>query len=210
MAMTPDQRWSLSRQALRLLLVRLSSNPDVAAREYNLLRARLVDFFDWRGCLGPETLADETLDRVARKLAEATPIENFRAFVYGVARNISREAERRRVREVAALTDLRTLGAGAVAGDAEARARCLERCLRELPEESRILILAYYRGEGRAHLQERKVLAGLLALSYESLKTRAYRVRERLAACLNRCLNPESGVTNDVSETLSDEGSHRR
>src|SRR5262245_16995378 len=101
-----DVRWRLNPEALQGLLQRLGASPEAAAREYNLLRGKLADFFDWRGAALPEDLADETLDRVAQKLEEGRTVDNFTAFVYGVARNISLEAERRSNRERAAFAEL--------------------------------------------------------------------------------------------------------
>ena len=75
---------------------------------------------------------------------------------------------------------------------AEARTACLERCLRKLPEQSHALIVSYYQGRGGAHLKERKVLARRLGITYESLKTRAHRIRKALEVCLHGCLEAGS------------------
>jgi DNA-directed RNA polymerase specialized sigma24 family protein len=58
------------------------------------VRGRLVRFFEWRGAQVPEDLADETLERVARKLAVGTPIDDLRKYIFGVARFVAREALR--------------------------------------------------------------------------------------------------------------------
>src|SRR4249919_1835401 len=52
------------------LLARLDPDPDRAAAEYERLRRALGKFFDWRGHPAPDECADETLDRLARKLGD--------------------------------------------------------------------------------------------------------------------------------------------
>ena len=49
--------------------------------------AGCIKFFEWRGSFFPEELADETLDRTARKIDEGEVIEkNVIALALGVAR----------------------------------------------------------------------------------------------------------------------------
>jgi DNA-directed RNA polymerase specialized sigma24 family protein len=188
MNFTPHPRWSLTREALERLLSRMGPDPEAAAREYETLRTRLLEFFDARHACSPETLADETLDRVARKLDEGESVRNLRAYLYGVARRVALEAEKLRAREWAASRDLRALPAREPPELVEARVDCLERCLRELPAESRELIVGYYDDTGVAPLERRRRLADQLGITYTALKTRAHRIRTRLEACLQTCL----------------------
>jgi DNA-directed RNA polymerase specialized sigma24 family protein len=181
----------MTETAFDRLLAHLSSDRDAAAHEYQMIRCRLVDFFDGRGADSAEALADEALDRVARKLDEGEVIDHVRAYVFGVAKMVSMEAGRRARREEAALEDLARLQPADDASQLEARIACLGGCVAELPEESRLLITDYYKGAGDAHIEDRKVLAQRLGLPYATLKTRAYRIRERLEECLRRCLGEE-------------------
>ena len=66
----------------------------------------------------------------------------------------------------------------------EKRIACLEGCLRELPAESRKLIVGYYTGG----VEDRKRLANRLGLTYTNLKTRAHRIRNELSGCLEKCI----------------------
>lgn len=184
--MTPQTsgRWSLTREAFDGLLQQLGSEPEAAAREYEALRARLIAFFDWRGAEAPEALADEALDRLARKLGQHEAIENVRAYLFGVARNVWLEAEKHRARARLAFEAGPRPAWREDDGAGEARIAHLERCLRELPDEARDLIVRYYRGAGKAHLVERKLLAERLGITYATLKTRAHRIRARLEHCL--------------------------
>jgi DNA-directed RNA polymerase specialized sigma24 family protein len=189
--MTPTTpKWSLGPEAFELFLSRLDPDRDNASRAYETLRKKLVDFFDWRGSKSPDVMADETIDRVARKLEQGEVIEHLSAYTYGVARRVLQELYKRTSRERAAL-DVMERDAATVTTPEESDARlpCLRHCLERLPAESRTLIMSYYDGEGRAHLSERKALAEQLGLTYATLKTRAHRVRGLLEDCLRECVS---------------------
>lgn len=180
-------RWSLTRNALARLLQRLGPDPEAAGREYESLRGRLLEYFDWKGAQRPEAAADETLDRVARRLDEGEAIERVGAYAYGVARLVLLEHQRRQLREQRASAGAAVELACRPEDGQEIRIACLTRCLQQLPSEERALIVGYYDGAGRAHLEGRKALAAHLGIRYTTLKTRAHRLRARLEACL-RCL----------------------
>jgi DNA-directed RNA polymerase specialized sigma24 family protein len=195
MALMSESRWDLTGETLQHLLQRLHADPEHAARAYESLRVRLIAFFDWRGLAWPETAADETLDRVARRLLEGEEVVQVEAYAHGVARLIALERLRRQQREQQALS-LRAGGAPAdgVSGQPdEERVACLSRCLGELPPDGRALILDYYEGAGVQHLEGRKRLAQRLGLTYTTLKTRAHRLRVRLEACLRDCMGTPGG-----------------
>jgi len=190
MAITQGPLSGLTRQAFERLLQRLGPDREAAAREYETIHRRLVELFDWRGVPSPEVLADETIDRVARRLDEGVTVEHLRAYFYGVGRHVLLEWRKRRAFELAAVQDPRPSAADAMvaAAEGEARMECLESCLRELPRESRDLIVGYYQGTGRSHLEGRKVLAESLGISYTTLKTRAHRIRVWLEERLRKRL----------------------
>ena len=185
---TSTARWALTRKALERLLERLGPDPEAAGREYQQLRARLLDYFDWRGVHRPDVAADETLDRVARRLEEGEPVERVESYTYGVARLVLLEQLRQQLREQRASAAVaQELAQGPEASD-EARIACLVRCLQRLPAEERALIVGYYEGVGRSHLESRKVLATRLGIGYATLRSRAHRLRVRLEAWLRECL----------------------
>jgi DNA-directed RNA polymerase specialized sigma24 family protein len=181
---TSTARWSLTRKALDRLLERLGPDREAAGREYHSLRERLLDYFDCKGVQRPDSAADETLDRVARRLDEGEPVERVLPYAYGVARLVLLERLRSQLREQRA-------SAGAaqewlVPPDTaeEARIACLVRSLDGLPPDDRSLIIAYYAEAGGVHREGRKLLAQRLGIRYEALKTRAHRLRRRLEASL--------------------------
>jgi DNA-directed RNA polymerase specialized sigma24 family protein len=180
----------LSAGALARLLDRLGPDRERAAAAYENLQQTLVKFFDWRGARSPEECADETLDRLARRLDEGSPVDDVKSFALGIARLVLlehwRRPETRMVpAEEAGLDDL----AAPEPWEDSPRLACLERCLEELPREARELVLGYYVSERRAKIDNRRRLAAALGLSDNALRSRVQRLRDRLESCIARCLN---------------------
>ncbi len=189
--MAPRQKrsWSLTGEALERLLGRLGPDHEAATGEYERLRRKLADYFDFRGSTSPDADADEVLDRVARKLEQGEAVDRVTQYAYGVAKLVILESKRRHVQEQAALDALQWQGPNQDSPvDAERRVACMEKCLGELPGESRTLIVAYCKEATASPLGGRKLLAQRLGLSYGTLKTRAHRIRARLEECLRDCL----------------------
>ena len=186
-ALSPDQ--------FEALLRHLGPDREAAGRQYERLRQRLLTVFTYRRCPQPEELADQTLDRVARKLLEMG--ETFEGsdpsrFVFGVAWNIAKESFHRR-RDVP-LPDSWDLAdtTGRDDDDEEIRSqgeRCLEQCLRILADAERDLVLRYYQEEKRAKINQRSTLARALAISPNALRLRIHRITQQLRQCIANCLN---------------------
>jgi DNA-directed RNA polymerase specialized sigma24 family protein len=182
----------LDGDAFRLLLERLSHDAGEAGLVYESLRQRLIRYFSWERTPRPEELADEVLDRVARKLHEGEPIRDLPSYSIGVARLVAAEERTRSARRNALLVEAaRTLapvslpdGGGALPEETEP---CFPRCLAELAPESRQLLLRYYSGDGGQRIRNRKELAAELGVELNALRNRALRLRERLEQCMDRC-----------------------
>jgi DNA-directed RNA polymerase specialized sigma24 family protein len=183
-----DRAWSLTRESLNRLLGLLGDDAEAAAVEYETIHRKLVAFFQLRGLPGAETLADEVLNRVARKLEAGEQIERPRSYCYAVAQYVALESGRQQAREQAALAELRGLSVDGQdsSSQAEARMECLERCIKKLPADDRRLILGYFREGGTA--KGRQQLAKRLGLTYPTLRSRASRIRCGVVACLAGCL----------------------
>src|SRR5262245_26284519 len=68
---TPSKRdWPLSAAAFHRLLEWLDEGQNSHGNRYVEMRRRLVSYFSRNACLTPDDLADETLNRVARRLQE--------------------------------------------------------------------------------------------------------------------------------------------
>ena len=190
MARGPEGARGLTAAGLAGLLARLDPDPERAAAAYEELRRTLVKFFDWRGAWVPEEGADETLDRLARKLAAGEQLVDVRSFAHGIARRVLLEQARRPEARIARADEAELDGLAALDAPADEGSipACLERCLAELPAESRELILQYYADEGRAKIENRRRLAEGLRLSDNALRSRAQRVRDRPERCIAQCL----------------------
>jgi len=186
-------RWALTRRAFDGLLHALDPDKGLAAQRYEWLRRRLILFFLARGVLDAEARADETLDRVSRRIDEGAEVRDLGRFAYGVARLVCSESLRRDRRQRAAV---RRTARPAVAAPAEDPAPvpqvCVRRCMALLREEERALIVRYYDGQGAALATERRALADSLGLSPAALRLRMHRIRRALEPCVRRCM--ESGA----------------
>jgi DNA-directed RNA polymerase specialized sigma24 family protein len=186
---------SLTREGLEALLAYLDPDRERAGEKYEKIRRRLVKLFECRGIALPEEPADETIDRVARRLAAGEQIHAAEpgAYFYGVARNVLRELWARQREQRAAPELVATAPApdpADDADDAERRATCLGKCLATLSPESRSLVVEYYRqGGGARKIAGRKDLAARMGISINTLWVRAHRARGRLERCVRECLD---------------------
>jgi len=174
------------------LLAHLAPDRDEAGERYEGIRRRLVRLFEWRLCEAAEDLADEAINRVARRLAQETAIvaENPFAYFCGVAHHVAQEMLRERVRERTAAAAASALAEPVSEPEptAERRLACLQACLARLPPDDRRLILQYHQESARGRIEGRQHLAHELGKTTNALRIQAHRLRHRLAACCERCL----------------------
>jgi DNA-directed RNA polymerase specialized sigma24 family protein len=182
-----------SAAAFATLLARLGSDADRAGAAYEHLRRALVTLFAWRGASIPEELADETLDRLARRLDEGVDVEDLPRFARGIARLVLLEHWRRPESRAVRLDHVEERPITADPGD-DVRAECLHRCLGEIAADGRDLILEYYSAEGRHRIDARKKMARALEVSESALRNRAQRLRDRLERCITGCLAEAGGA----------------
>jgi DNA-directed RNA polymerase specialized sigma24 family protein len=193
--------WALNPEAFHQFLSWLDEGVDSGGERYLEMRRRLARYFERRNCTSPDDLADETLNRVARKLEEKGEIVGASPghYCYIVAKFVLLEFHRRAEHKHPSLEQL--IGSGQSIGrlavtarpDMELEAReklfdCLERCLRKLQADDRGLIVEYYRGEQRAKIERRSELAAGLGLTMNALSIRACRIRSKLEICVRTCV----------------------
>ena len=192
--------WILNPQAFRQFLNWLDQGVDSNGERYLEMRRRLARYFDRRSCSSPDDLADEALNRVARKLEEKGEIVGASPahYCYIVAKFVFQEFGRRSEQNQTSLDQAQSSGR-VIASlavpfrpnvDAVAKEKlfdCLERCLSKIQPESRELILEYYRGELRAKIERRFELATSLGLTTNALSIRACRIRSKLEICVRTC-----------------------
>jgi hypothetical protein len=172
---------------LGALLDRLAPERERAGGEYDALHRKLVRFFSHRACSSPEVMADETLDRVARRLTQGEDVQDVARYAHGVAMRVFQESWRVRPTE-----SLEALEKGGVEAEDPAAAErldaCLAECLRELPQRDSELLLRYFAGGGRVRIDDRARLAAEVGLSPNGLRIRVCRLKEALGRSLKRRL----------------------
>lgn len=191
----------LTPETFERLLVALHPDRHMAAEQYEQIRQALIVFFTFRGAPDPLELTDETINRVARRLAEGKEIftQQPRSYFYGVARNVWREV-------IAQPVSTQSLDDSLLPDkqrspdphemllqleeqqDIEQRLLCLETCLQKLPEKDRDLMLAYYQGTGSAKIENRQEIAAQFGISLKTLRNKTSRLRGELAICVRYCL----------------------
>jgi DNA-directed RNA polymerase specialized sigma24 family protein len=182
------RRWALTQEAFDSLLAALNEERNKAGEIYIEIRSNLIRFFEWRGCPFPEDHADETFNRVAKRVVEGEEIRNPSSYCVGVARMLLLEINKERAREQLALGEIaRSDSVYSPDTDTETRIECLRSCLRDLPTDNRELIVGYYQGEKSAKIQNRKQLSERLKIPGNTLRMRALRLRERLQDCVENC-----------------------
>lgn len=188
-------KWSLTQVAFEKLLNSFSSDRDEAGAQYEIIRRKLVRFFEWRAIESADDHADETINRVARRIDEGQTIDNLKSYFYGVARMVFMEALKERERAPVPLDDAPpSLGLKAPEYvEPEARVLCLDRCLESLSTDNRRLIIDYYQEERRAKIELRQELADKLQIPLNALRIRAHRIRLSLEKCITNCL--QSGAS---------------
>ncbi len=192
--------WSITADAFAALLERLDADRERAGEKYEDLRRMLQRFFEWRGASFAEERADETLNRLARKLSEGVGVQEIRAYAMQIARLVlletfkSHDARRVAWEELPVEPMIDERDAAMEQELEETNQRCLENCLQQLPKESRELILSYYQHTGRAQIERRAALAKVLGLRRDALANRAQRLRDKLTDCVMRCARNKSAI----------------
>ena len=196
--------WTLTKEAFERLLDSLDANRERAGEKYENVRRKLIEFFEARGSNSPADHADQTINRVARRLEEGEVVKDLSAYSYGVARLLLKETLRGRGKEPLTL-DLAP--APLIVTDEnederrhleEARLKCFEVCLSNLPAASRVLIIEYYREEKGIKIEQRKRQADALNMSLNALRLRACRIRAELGDCITSCLDRSREDTKSV------------
>lgn len=169
------------------LLGWLNQDQEQAGLLYEKIRWRLITIFAARGCAVPEELADETIDRVARRVLEIEP--NYTGdkalYFFGVANNVHHEYLKR---PQPPAQQNEPIDAQKDRDDQEQLHHCLEHCLRKLSEESQQMILRYYSQEKQAKIHLHKEMAEKLGITINTLRLRVLRMKEKLQPCIERCL----------------------
>ncbi|MEQ1641817.1 MAG: hypothetical protein ABL959_00060 [Pyrinomonadaceae bacterium] len=171
------------------LLALFSPDRDEAGEKYEAARKGLERYFRFKGCSDTSTLADETMDRVAARLASVGKIEtNLIALLLGFASNIVLEHRRDLVKEREYQENLHSPVTSADNNILEARSDCLNHCMRRLPKSEREILISYYTARGREKQRRRDLLCERLGCSVGALYTQIHRLKMSVRHCLLECM----------------------
>lgn len=197
----PKKNWLLNAQAFQKLLEWLDEGGNSDGQKYLEIRRKLTEYFDRKNCRAPEDLTDETLNRVARRIEEeegAIETETPAKYCYITARFVFLEYLRGANQTNVSLDEFASSRLAATATDEESetkekRLQCLEKCVSELDQANRDLIVGYYYGAERVKIENRQQMAESLGISANALSIRACRIRERLQMCVKKCQTATDG-----------------
>ena len=185
----PKSEWVLTQAAFDGFLAMLDRDRDKAGEKYEYIRLKLLKYFQWCGSDAPDIDADETINRVTRRIYEGQDVYNLTGYIYGVAKLVHTESLKRRshlrVLDEGSLLELSSI---AVEAQVVNYQECLERCLRRLSDEDREVITEYYRYRKTEKVDCRKRLAARLGISLNTLRVKMHRQRLNLEACVEKCL----------------------
>jgi DNA-directed RNA polymerase specialized sigma24 family protein len=180
------REWILTQDAFEKLLGWLDPNRERAGEKYEKIRLKLIKIFVCRGCLTPEELADETINRVTRKVQEIadTYVGDPALYFSNVAQKIFLEYIRKK-------PDPMPPPSPDPVEESEPEYECLEQCMSTLTPNNRELILEYYKEVKQAKIDNRKKLAERMGIGLNALRIRTNRIRATLEECVNNCLKRE-------------------
>lgn len=181
------KKYVISHDDLIKLLNWLNSDRDLAGQKYEIIRNRLIKIFRARGCNVAEELADETIDRVARKVEKLS--ENYKGdpslYFYAVAKKVFLEYARKPKTEE---LPKKLVKKESIDEENEIYHECLDKCLSKISPDKQQLIVEYYESEKKAKIDNRRKLERLLGISNEALRVRVLRIRQKLQYCVINCV----------------------
>jgi DNA-directed RNA polymerase specialized sigma24 family protein len=170
---------------LDVLLEALGETREDAGIAYREIHERLTRFFRLNNGSDPQALADEVMDRLAKRTANEPKekIASPRAFALGIARHILQEDQRRQTRETRVAREWDAFS-GAAENDQEQLLKALEECMSRMSEDKRELLLAYYSWHEGRKIGHHRGMADRLGLTMNALRNRIMRVRNELDTCV--------------------------
>lgn len=185
------QVWELNRQSFEKMLDWLDKDREIAGQKYEAIRLRLIKVLNYRGCPEGELLADEVMDRVARKIDTlAETYEGDPAYYFlNVANKIYLEY-RRKTAPVELSDNLAEVPETSLKEEEDFQPEfdCLKKCLAQLPASKRDFICDYYREDKKKKLMNLRRIAKSDGVEVATLHMRAFRLRASLQKCVSECV----------------------
>jgi DNA-directed RNA polymerase specialized sigma24 family protein len=184
------KEWVLTQDAFDRFLALLDRDREKAGQRYEDIRYKLLKYFQWCGSPIPDIDADETINRVMRRIEEGGNLYNLDGFIHGVAKLVHKESQKRRyLKQDVDEAELIELTSPADRSAMVQHQDCLERCLSYLSAEDREVITEYYKYEKVEKIECRKRLAARLGVTLNALRVKMHRQRLNLEACVDECLS---------------------
>ena len=178
------------------LLDWLDSDLEKSAQKYGHIHEALIKIFLTSGFSNAEELADVTIDRVAGQIQtlKAFDGEKIRYFI-GVARNVKKEYFRIKENLIELTEESKTDKSFLMADEdlPDQLILHLKTCLKKLAAKDRKIVLEYYDISNSGTKKKiHKKLADKYSLSPNTLRVQVFRVKQRIAECLEK--NNKTGV----------------
>jgi RNA polymerase sigma factor (sigma-70 family) len=172
-----------------------AEQPEVSAfdssglvESFEIIRSKLILFFEVKRCVDPEGLADETLMRVFKKLCSSgEEVTDLTAYSFGFARNVFLEYLRKKDVVSLEFMDEQQYQFEMQANDddndaamREKKMACLEQCLARLKKDDREMLLKYYEISGSLKTEHRLKMAQERNISRSTLSMRIFHLKEKL------------------------------
>jgi DNA-directed RNA polymerase specialized sigma24 family protein len=176
---------TLTQENFDQILLWLDPDREVAGQRYETIRVGLIRMFTFKGFNDPEDLADETINRVAGKLPQIQDcyVGNPENYFHGVARNIAREARKRRKIPTDEFPP-----AAFKRPEFSEEYDCLLGCLKFLDPDTRDLVLDYHVYKGEDKIAIHRILAAERRITENALRVTVHRIRSRLERCIHDCV----------------------
>jgi hypothetical protein len=181
-------RTEISQDDFDRLLDWFGPDRGASADQYLAAHCKLTVFLRYNYCNRPEDLADETMNRVAKKLPPIVEGRGHIDVLRGFARNVLKEYwdddELQLAEEISDQVPSPT-GKPSEIDEKEIRSACLDKCVAALPE--RELLLEYHSYEPGAKIAHRKAMAEARRLTLNALRLKACHLKRAVAECVKRC-----------------------
>ena len=175
----------ITQESFTRFLKWLSPDSEGAGEEYERLRFRLCRFFSLRHCNFADELADETINRVILRSA-AEEIQHKLAYCLGVAKNVYRESLRKERNHL----DIDEVDVAANAPVQQSFSNdCLDKCLKQLPSDSRTLLLDYFSETKQKRIELHQRISENLKTTQTALRMRVMRSKQKLKTCVEKCMS---------------------
>lgn len=188
--------WTLTQESFDLLLEWLSADKGKAGAVYEQVRRGLMKLFLVRGCVDPEALVDETMNRVTSKLPamidkyQGSPIHYF----YNVANKIYLEnmsPRQKREEQLDLYSHSKYLGSSYSSDETNIHLDYLRECLQRFKAEDREILVRYFEVDKSAKFEHRRLLSEKKGATLNSLRVKIVRLKKKLRECVTQKMSAD-------------------